>query len=629
MSRFNIKELPWLTIAPKDFSSFCKKKLLADSNTGTAFKSLASNMLDLNQLTLLAKLLTKQQKDGQNLSPLVPLKIGFLSNGTTGLIVPGLIGSALRHGISLEVIETNFNQIAQEALDPKSQINKTSLDAIVVAIDHRGFPCDFNSLDSGLDAVGVALNYINSIRKGFHNGCGAPIIIQTVPTLGESYLGNLEQGLTTSFKRQIERYNHLLADEVSKSSDIIFDVAQLASTVGFENWHNPVHWHLAKFSFSPEYIPIYSDCLVRILGTMRGITKKCLVLDLDNTLWGGVIGDTNINEIVLGSGTPDGEAFLAIQKMALDLRSLGVLLAVCSKNNKEVAQRPFIEHPEMILKLEHFSAFQANWEDKATNLQIIATQLNLGLDSFVFVDDNPFERSIVRSSLPMVAVPEMPDDPSMFTRVILSAGYFETLGLSREDLSRAEQYQANFKRVELAKGHQDLEDFLKTVEMAITFSEFDIANCKRITQLINKTNQFNLTTNRQTESQVERIIKNSNRISLQIRLKDKFGDYGMISVVIIDQSRSQWTIDTWLMSCRVIKRQVELSVCNELVRRARQKGIKKIIGVFKPSGTNSLVKDHYQNLGFDFIEKTEDRSIWSLNTAIYNDFNPPIYQDTS
>jgi FkbH-like protein len=393
----------------------------------------------------------------------------------------------------------------------------------------------------------------------------------------------------------------------------LFDVAHLADTVGLSRFHDPKLWNLAKLPFSSDILPLYADQACRLIAALRGKSKKCLILDLDNTLWGGVIGDDGLDGILLGQGDATGEAHLDVQRTALALRQRGVVLAVSSKNTDEIARQPFTQHAEMLLREEHIAVFQANWQDKATNITAIADELKLGLDSMVFLDDNPVERELVRRLVPEVAVPELPSDPALYGRTLLAAGYFESIAFSAEDKQRADQYRDNARRVALQKQSGDVDGYLLSLNMRLTFQPFDDAGRARIAQLINKSNQFNLTTRRYTEPEVALLQRDPSVFTLQVRLADSFGDNGMISVLICRQSEDAWEIDTWLMSCRVLGRKVELAVLAELTEQARARGITRLLGRYLPTEKNKLVEAHYEKLGFTLLEQTADgSSVWEL-----------------
>jgi FkbH-like protein len=341
------------------------------------------------------------------------------------------------------------------------------------------------------------------------------------------------------------------------------------------------------------------------------------VLDLDNTLWGGVIGDDGLNGIVLGQGSALGEGFVAVQDYAKDLARRGIILAVCSKNDEQNALEPFDKHPEMVLKRSDIASFRANWDDKVANIRAIAEDLNIGLDALVFLDDNPFERNLVRARLPMVAVPEVPDDdPALVPRVLADAGYFESLRLTDEDRQRTLQYQENRERAELRASATDLDGYLRSLEMRLPWGQFDKLSQQRVVQLINKTNQFNLTTRRYTDADVEAVIAHPSQFGLHMRLLDRFGDNGIIAIVIGKLGEdASLVIDTWLMSCRVLGRQVEAVTLNLIAAQAKALGAKRLVGEYIPTAKNGMVRDHYQKLGFTTVFQADDgasRSVLDL-----------------
>jgi len=320
-------------------------------------------------------------------------------------------------------------------------------------------------------------------------------------------------------------------------------------------------------------------------------------------VWGGVIGDDGLEGIKIAQGDATGEAHLAVQRLALDLRSRGIVLAVSSKNTDEVARTPFEQHPEMLLKLDHIAVFQANWNDKATNISAIVEELNLGIDSVVFLDDNPVERGLVRKLLPQVAVPELPEDPAYYARTLTAAGYFEAVAFASEDLKRAGFYQDNAKRANLQKQVGGVDAYLASLDMTITFQPFDATGRARIVQLINKSNQYNLTTIRYTDPEVAAAENDPEVLTLQVRLADIFGDNGMISVIICrPDGPGVWAVDTWLMSCRVLGRKVEHMVLRHILEQARIAGVHTIKGVYIPTEKNKLVIEHYAKLGFTQVD---------------------------
>ena len=382
-------------------------------------------------------------------------------------------------------------------------------------------------------------------------------------------------------------------------------------------WYDPLLWHKAKQEVSLTAGPVYGDIVGRVLAAQQGRSSKCLVLDLDNTLWGGVIGDDGLEGIVLGQGSPGGEAFLAVQTYAHALSRRGIILAVCSKNDEANALLPFESHPEMLLKRGDISAFVANWNDKAANIRTIAELLNIGLDSLVFLDDNLFERNQVRDALPMVNVLEVSDDPGLVTFALADAGYFEALSVTADDLKRRELYAANTERTRLAEAAGgDISAYLAGLEMRMKWQNFRPLDHERMVQLINKTNQFNLTTRRYTSAEVTAVASNPRAFGLTFRLVDSYGDNGIIAIVIGKlNDANEAVLDTWLMSCRVLGRGAEAATLEVVARAARSIGATALIGEYIPSAKNGMVREHYSKLGFAAILKAEKRSLYRLDLA--------------
>jgi FkbH-like protein len=618
MSEQLYTELQWLPRPPEDFSKRCRALRETGGAVGREIRALASFALDENKLVKLANSIEALRSTPDYLRPLIPFRLGIISNATSHFMVPVLTATAARHGIALECIEANYGQVMQEALAPDSMINRARPDAVLVAIDYRGLALDapFGDSAAAETVVAAALDELRALRDGLRKNSGASCIFQTLARPVEATFGSMDLALPGTTRNLIDLFNRALTTSLAGKQDLLLDVGGLAETVGLSAWHDSSLWNIGKIPFANGFLPIYADLACRLIAALRGKSRRCLVLDLDNTLWGGVIGDDGLEGIVLGQGDPVGEAHLEVQRTALALRERGIVLAVSSKNNDEMARLPFQKHPEMLLRENHLAVFQANWNDKATNIQAIAAELSLGLESLVFLDDNPAERRLVRDMLPDVAVPELPDDPALYVRTLLAAGYFEAITYSPEDQKRADFYQDNARRVALQRATGDLDAYLATLDMTITFQPFDEVGRARIAQLISKSNQFNLTTRRYSEAQVGEIEADPSCLTLQVRLADTFGDNGMISVIIGREDSGAMQIDTWLMSCRVLGRRVEQAVLQELMIHARSRGIGRLIGTYRPTERNRLVEDHYSKLGFTECERMVDGStVWSLDVA--------------
>jgi FkbH-like protein len=618
MSYDPFADLCWLTRPPDNFTAQCRSAHADPGALGSRVQTLASHALTSNQLLRLAKLIDEARADGHSLTPLTPFRLGLLGNGTLDLIAPALTASAARHGIALECIPAAYDQVLQEALSPDSAINRSRPDAVLLMLDYRGLNLRATPADRALAEASVAesVAFLATVRQALRQNCGAISIVQTLAPPPEGLFGSFDRVLPGTARHLGDTLNRTIVESLAGTPDLLLDVAALAETVGLARWHSPPQWNLAKLPFADEFVPLYADHVARLIAALRGKSRRCLVLDLDNTLWGGVIGDDGLDGISLAQGDAIGEAYLSVQRTALALRERGIALAVSSKNNDEVAREPFRRHPEMLLREDHIAVFQANWDDKATNLSAIANALSLGVDSLVLLDDNPVERALVRRLLPQVAVPELPDDPALYARTLAAAGYFEAVAFSDEDRRRASYYQDNARRVALAQRGGDLQSYLLSLDMTIDFRPFDAIGRTRIIQLINKSNQFNLTTRRYTEADVEAAECDPQCFTLQVRLTDRFGDNGMICVVICrPRDAATWEIDTWLMSCRVLGRGVESAVLGELLRSAQDRGIGALIGVYRPTERNGLVREHYAKLGFLPIGARDDGATeWRMST---------------
>jgi FkbH-like protein len=607
--------MEWLPKAPSDFNNQLRS-FQDEEQAENILLKLATFRLSLNQVIKLAKVI-KDYRGNEGLKSFVKFNLGVVANSTTSFLIDALIVAAARRGISLSVFESPYNQVMQIALGHNDPFKGVELDAILLFVDHKGFPSISIPWKFGEDikAPNEALAYLSNIRSKLTEKYNAPCIVQTCAQEPESLFGSYEAMVHNTSRHTINKFNLLLANDVIGTGDYLLDVSAIAETIGLSNWHDPVMYNMAKLPFSQLALPLYADHVCRIISTVKGKSRRALILDLDNTLWGGVVGDDGLSGISLGHGDSVGEAFLAIQKTILKLYERGIILAISSKNDDAIARSVFREHPDILLNEEHFAVFQANWKDKPSNIEAIANELNLGLDAFVFVDDNPMERDLVRKYLPEVAVPELPTDPSLIPRTLLAAGYFEAVHFSAEDKNRAKDYRANAKRVALREQSKNIDAYLYNLDMKASIQPFNYDGLPRITQLISKSNQFNLTTRRYSENQLKEIMTNKKSyLTLQVRLTDIFNDNGMVSTIICKKNTCEWSVDVWIMSCRVLGRKLEEVVFYHLVHMAKAKGVKKILGTFIPTERNKLVQDHYLKLGFEKNNTNNSEGVsWSLN----------------
>jgi FkbH-like protein len=611
----NSLELYWLPPVADNFGQSCRALKSQTNQLGVSLQLLAGYRLDENKLSNLGRLIHNCQKDHANLAPLRHLRLGVISNANTDLLEYPLIATAARYGIELTVYSSSLGQSFQQGLDPTSSINVAKPEVVLIAFDYRAFfPSTESALPGSENSAKQISDQILQLAKSFRDHSGATIMMATLAHPPGATFGNFDRRQKGSLRHTLLEINERLVDGLSPG-DIILDVESLVTNIGGAIWFDARQWNHGKFPFSLGCVPMFSDHVARLLASFSGKTKKCLVLDFDNTLWGGVIGDDGIEGVVLGNGSALGEAFLDFQRYILSLRDRGIILAGCSKNDDSVAREMFRSHPESLLKEDHFAAFLANWDDKPANLRRIAQELNIGIDSLVFFDDNPFEREMVRKCLPEVVVVEVPSDPSNYRNALAQSGWFESITFSEEDRKRNEQYQSNKLRTQLAST-TDVETYLRSLGMKLHAEAFKSVNRQRVVQLINKTNQFNVTTRRYTEHQVQIFEEKGSGYCEAFRLTDNFGDNGIIGVVICEESeRGRWLIDTWLMSCRVLNRRVEQAMLHRLINCASQQGIQYIDGVYIPSGRNEMVATLFERLGFINVAspQTDGRTSWALS----------------
>jgi len=566
------------------------------------------------------------------LPALPPLHLLLAGDGNLGFLAAELPGAGLARGLLVKASEAPYGTIASVALGSTMPHYDDPVDAVVVYLDSQ----PFLSLDSLLDPVAEAAQieragiYIRQLRDGLRQQFHAPVIIATVVAPPQAYIASIDGALPGSELRFIDRINDFIRSGAARGEWQLWDVAALAGGVGRQAWFDPIRIHQAKAMFAVELAYLAADHLCRVLAAMSGKAGRALVLDLDNTLWGGVVADDGIEGIRIGQGSMEGEAYVAFQKFILALRSRGVVLAVCSKNYEETAKRVFREHPDMLLRLEHIAVFQANWSDKASNIKSIAETLKLGLESIVFVDDNPAERARVRQELPLVLVPELDMEAAYYPSLLAASGAFEHLLLNGDDLNRAEAYQAEGLRVDTLQQIGNYEDYLATLNMRMTVAPFDRIGRGRIAQLISKSNQFNVTTRRYSEAQIEALEISSAVLHWQIRLSDAFGDHGMIGVLIVHRTQKIWSIDTWLMSCRVLERGVEQTLMNLLVAEAIKCGVPVLEAEYVRTDRNTLVETLFDRLGFSRIEGAGDdqRKLYRMEVDGFSPFASAITIET-
>ena len=534
------------------------------------------------------------------------LKLALVGSSTLAHLHAGIRIGALRRGVLVQIYNGDYGMYQQEILDTASALHRFKPDVVCLALDAHHL-----AGQSGASAE-QTIEQMRLLWSTLKQTTGCAVIQQTVLPIFWPILGNQEDRLPESPATVVQAINQGLRNEAANAGVYLLTVDTWAAVSGVSHWHEPALWFRSKQEIHPRASVAYGDQLGRLLAALKGLSAKCLVLDLDNTLWGGVIGDDALERIVLGQGSTVGEAHVALQRYSLQLSKRGVILAVCSKNDEENALAPFDRHDDMVLRRKDIACFVANWQDKATNLRHVAQTLNIGLDALVFVDDNPAERALIRRELPMVQVPELPEDPAEYVHVLASAGYFEAVDITQEDRQRAESYRGNADRDALRRSVTDLEGYLRALNMQLTWQPFTSQNLQRIVQLNNKTNQFNLTTHRYSEADVLQRMDDPDYLTLQLRLSDVYGDNGVIGLVTgRKDTAGVLHLETWLMSCRVLGRRVEEATLSIIAEQAARMGCHTLAGTFTPTAKNGMVRQHYRSLGFTQVEESADGSTCS------------------
>ena len=535
------------------------------------------------------------------------IKVALTGDTATQFLATAIRGTGAERGYQIDLFEAEYNQVERQFLDPSSELYQTDADFIVLFQSTHKLG-EKHSLLSPSQQESLAEERLAFVASVCENPMLASkkIICLNYPEIEDTVFGSYATKVTSSFTYQVRKLNMGLMDLSQRYANLfICDIAGLQNKLGRDMMFAPNVYVSTEMVLSIDALPYVASRVMDIICAIKGQFKKCLILDLDNTVWGGVIGDDGLEGIQLGHGLGIGKAFTEFQMWVKKLKQRGVIICVASKNNEETAKEPFEKHPDMVLKLEDIAVFQANWETKVDNIRTIQRILNIGFDSMVFLDDNPFERNIVRENIPGITVPELPQDPGEYLEYLYSLNLFETASYSQADKDRTKQYQVEAQRVSLQKSFSNEADFLKSLDMTSVVSGFNKFNTPRVAQLSQRSNQFNLRTVRYTEADIEALGQDPDVIDLSFTLEDKFGDNGLIAVIIMKkQDEETLFIDTWFMSCRVLKRGMEDFTLNTIVEAAREKGYKRIIGEYLPTPKNKMVENHYPSLGFQKLEGT-------------------------
>ncbi len=550
-------------------------------------------------------------------------KIAVLGGSTTNDIVVYLELFLLEQGIEAEFYQSEYAQYWQDAMFPNEELLTFRPDIVFIHTTNRNI-AQYPSVKDDKAAVQALLDgeyakfeqMWTKIAETFH----CPIIQNNFEMPFYRLLGNRDASDYRGRTHFLNALNEKFYEYADKTEGFyINDLNYVSASYGLTAWSDPSYWNMYKYAMCVDAIPYFSFNLSHIIKSVFGRNKKALALDLDNTLWGGVVGDDGVEGIRIGQETGEAQSYYEFQTYIRSLKDLGIILTVCSKNDHENAIAG-LNHPEGALKPDDFIIIKANWENKDRNIIEIANELNILPDAIVFVDDNPAERAIVSAQIPGVSVPEM-DGVENYIMTLDRNGFFEVTTLNEDDLKRNEMYKANAQRAAQQAAFGDYQEYLQSLDMTAVIDDFLPVYLQRITQLSNKSNQFNVTTKRYTPTEMEEVFASSDYIRLYGKLVDKFGDNGVVSVVIGKKDPADPTVlhmELWLMSCRVLKRDMELAMLDRLVERCREQGIKTIKGYYYPTAKNNMVRELYGFFGFDKVSEDEaGNTVWTLSVDTY------------
>ena len=557
------------------------------------------------------------------------IRVAVLGGSTTSDILNFVEIFLLNTGFRPTFFESEYGIYFEDVVVDNSELRAFKPDIVFIHTTHVNLinaPDLFSSDTEVESCLRAEMEYYEAIWSKLSEEFDCLVIQNNFDLPFMRSLGNLDSTEIYGKTNFLNRLNLEFSNAARQNPKLIInDINYLSFQVGLNQWYDPDYWYSYKMAVSPLGCIYLGHAIAKLICAAYGKTRKCLVLDLDNTMWGGVIGDDGLEGIKIGQETPQGEAFTAFQEYCKELNERGILLAVCSKNELDNAQGGF-SHPDSVLKLDNFTSFQANWDPKPGNIENIAAEINIGLDSLVFVDDNPAERALVSAQLPPVATPDVGNEVSHFAEFIEREGYFEVTNISRDDVKRAVSYADNQQRAKYKTKFADYNEFLESLEMKAEIGPFSPTYLDRITQLTNKTNQFNLTTKRYTFAEMQAMAESPEYITLYGRLEDRFGDNGLITVVTGKLNENQVHIDLWFMSCRVLKRDMELAMLDALVLKAIENGSDELFGYYYQTQKNGMVADHYSKLGFKLVSEAEDQSssVWKLELKSYETRNKNI-----
>ncbi len=558
--------------------------------------------------------------------------IAVLGGSTTNDFIKTLEVFLLAEGIEPCFYESEYNRFWQDAMFENPELKEFSPDIIYIHTSYRNIASFVPEVSDTSEEINAKLNerysYYEKMWQKLSQEYSCPTIQNNFELPPYRLFGNRDAFDCHGAVNFINRLNARFAEYAANNQGFyICDINYVASCFGLDKWYDDQAWYMYKYACSLEAVPHVAYNLSHIIKSLFGKNKKVLALDLDNTLWGGVVGDDGVEGIEIGEETATAECFKAFQEYVKKQKSIGIMLTVASKNDHENAIAG-LNHPDGVLRPDDFIVIKANWETKDRNLAATASEMDLGVDSFVFADDNPTERALVERSIKGIAVPLM-DNPSDYIRTIDRNGYFEVTNFSSDDLKRNEMYKANVKRAEMSTEFTDYNEYLLSLDMKAEIKPFAPVYMQRITQLTNKSNQFNLTTKRYTQQEIESAVEDGKHITLYGKLADMFGDNGVVSVVIGEIKDDVCDIELWLMSCRVLKKNIEYAMLDTLVSECKARGLSKIIGHYYPTAKNGMVKNLFADFGFEKVLEAEDGTTeWILSTENYENKNNVIKVNT-
>ncbi|MBR1799705.1 MAG: HAD family hydrolase [Bacteroidales bacterium] len=526
------------------------------------------------------------------------IKMALLGDTATQFLAIAIRGTAALRGLNIDLFEAEYNQVERQLMDPQSDYYQFAPHfTLIFQSSHKLM--EHHALLSAAEQQQLADRRLAFVREVSTTAPGK-VIVMNYPEIGDAVFGSFQNRVPQSFIYQVRRLNMGLMELSAQQPNLfVCDLAELQAKLGRDFCFDANIYISTDMILSLDCLPHVASRVVDIVCAVQGQFKKCLIVDLDNTLWGGIVGDDGWESLQIGHGLGIGKAFTEFQMWVKKLRQRGIIVCVCSKNDLEKAREPFEKHPDMVLHMDDIAVFQANWDTKVDNIRAIQQVLNIGFDQMVFLDDNPFERNMVRENIEGITVPELPDDPALYLEHLYSLNLFETASYSSFDTDRTQQYQIEAQRAQEVHRFANEADFLHSLNMRSVVEGFTTFNTPRVAQLTQRSNQFNLRTVRYTEADIAILASQPDTVCLAFNLNDRFGDNGLVAVVVMKPlDRDTLFVDTWLMSCRVLKRSMEQFTLNTMVAHARQRGYHRIIGEYLPTTKNQMVEHHYTALGF-------------------------------